>query len=70
MKVEPVKSEPESAPVKTEIEQYDPEQLGDDFQIKTEPDQAPEGMAGVQNVQEEHTEDSDRPIGIKEDGYV
>ena len=67
-----VAPEPEPMHPEPEPEQFQPE-AADDFNIKTEPNQGFEGMQniqGFQNGQQDHTEEYDRPISIKEDGYV
>ena len=72
----PVKSEP--VPATPELVEMPSEQQDasyktedtDDFKIQTEPDQGNDGMHAVQNGQQSHGDEYDRPIGIKEDGYV
>ena len=68
-----MKSEPEPEPEPVEAQYQEDMYKGDDsedFNVKTEPDQGMHGMQGVQNGQQDHGDDYDRPIGIKEDGYV
>lgn len=70
VKEDPVKSEPEPAPVQTEPQEdaWEPEQLKGDTQFNAEPDQG--GSHDVRVEPQDHDDDYDRPIGIKEDGYV
>ncbi len=45
----------------------------DDFNIKTEADHGDQGFQGGQyghHGQQDHNDDYDRPINIKDDGYV
>ncbi|KAK3710926.1 hypothetical protein LTR37_009947 [Vermiconidia calcicola] len=73
-KEEPAHVAPEPEPMhqEQELEQFQTE-AADDFNIKTEPNQGFEGMQniqGFQNGQQDHTEEYDRPISIKEDGKM
>ena len=72
---QPVKAEPKQEvltpePVPKQEEQlYSPEPE-EDVNFTTEANTSSEGMQGMQVTKQEHDDEYDRPIGIKEDGYV
>lgn len=67
---EPSKVEPEPEPVKPEpqSDSWQPDQAQEDTAYQAEPDQG--GFQDVKMDTHDHDDDYDRPIGIKEDGYV
>ena len=71
VKDEPVPSipEPMEKPSVQQEETFKPEDT-EDLKVEPEPDQGDGGFHGFQNGQQSHNDDYDRPIGIKEDGYV
>ena len=70
VKEEPIRSDPEPAPIKPEpqLDSWQPEQTQEDTPFQHEPDQA--GSHDIKMETQDHDDDYDRPIGIKEDGYV
>lgn len=65
-------SAPALAPAAAEDETWQPDE-GDDsvlFKTEAEPDHSTNFQQPVQSQSQYHNEDYDRPIGIKEDGYV
>lgn len=52
------------------VVQETPAEASHDFSIKTGDEQGNDGNATMQSFQQDHNEDYDRPISIKEDGYV
>lgn len=71
VKDEPVRITPEpmERPSAQQEESYEAEDI-EDVKVRPEPDHGDGGFRGFQNGQLSHNDDYDRPIGIKEDGYV
>lgn len=79
-KSEPVPPTPDLAPLPAEPVEAAPRGpdtpagASDDFNLKTEPDAAADGMQGAYDNQhamkQEPMHDYDKPISIKDDGYV
>ena len=69
-KIETVKDEPQPEPIKPEpqLDSWQPDQAQEDTTYQAEPEQS--GFQDVKMETHDHDDDYDRPIGIKEDGYV